>query len=75
MGGGGRERRTEEEWERDGDGEIVSREEARRYLRLWRMRLPSVSSAAPPLSSELPCIWSRTTTTVGTFPESQSNLT
>lgn len=47
------------------------------YLRLWRGRLPadSVSSAAPLLSSELPCTWSRTTTTEGTFPEIQSNLT
>ncbi len=47
------------------------------YLRLWRTRLPadSVSSAAPPLSSELPCTWSSTTTTEGAFPEIQSNLT
>lgn len=45
------------------------------YLRLWRMSLPSVSSAAPPLSSEQPCIWSRTTTTAGRVPESvKSNL-
>lgn len=46
------------------------------YLRLWRMRLlaDSVSSAAPPLSSELPYTWSRTTTTEETFPELKYNV-
>lgn len=44
------------------------------YLKPRRMRLraDSVSSAAPPLSSGLPCTWNRTTTADGTFPETQS---
>lgn len=39
-----------------------------------RLLADSVSSAAPPLSSELPYTWSRTTTTEETFPELKYNV-
>lgn len=47
------------------------------YREPWRRRLQadSVSAAAPLPSSGLPCTWNRTTTTEGTCPEIQSNVT